>query len=94
MDYGYLFDARRIPVNAVVTGKPVALGGSLGRREATGRGVMFCVNEAIKRFNLTPEQTSVVVQGSGNVGGIGAELMYEKGYKVVAISDVHGGIYN
>lgn len=81
-------------VTAVVTGKPVALGGSLGRREATGRGVLFCVNEAIKRFNLTPEQTSVVVQGSGNVGGIGAELMYEKGYKVMAISDVHGGIYN
>ena len=84
----------RHTVNAVVTGKPVALGGSLGRREATGRGVLFTVNEAIKRFNLTPEQTSVVVQGSGNVGGIGAELMYEKGYKVVAISDISNGIYN
>ncbi|MGC2234833.1 MAG: Glu/Leu/Phe/Val dehydrogenase [Pyrinomonadaceae bacterium] len=84
----------RHTVTAVVTGKPVALGGSLGRREATGRGVMFCVNEAIKRFNLTPEQTSVVVQGSGNVGGIGAELMYEKGYKIIAISDVSGGLYN
>ncbi|MCA1638473.1 MAG: Glu/Leu/Phe/Val dehydrogenase, partial [Acidobacteria bacterium] len=84
----------RHTVNAVVTGKPVALGGSLGRREATGRGVLFTVNEAIKRFNLTPEQTSVVVQGSGNVGGIGAALMHERGYKVIAISDVHGGIYN
>ncbi|HEY0427041.1 MAG TPA: Glu/Leu/Phe/Val dehydrogenase [Pyrinomonadaceae bacterium] len=84
----------RHTVTAVVTGKPVALGGSLGRREATGRGVMFCVNEAIKRFNLTPEQTSVVVQGSGNVGGIGAELMHEKGYKIIAISDVSGGLYN
>ena len=84
----------RHTVNAVVTGKPVALGGSLGRREATGRGVMFTVNEAIKRFNLTPEQTTVVVQGSGNVGGIGAELMHAKGYKVIAISDVGGGIYN
>jgi glutamate dehydrogenase (NAD(P)+) len=81
-------------VNAVVTGKPVALGGSLGRREATGRGVLFCVNEAIKRFKLTPEKTSVVVQGSGNVGGIGAQLMHELGYKVTAISDVGGGIYN
>jgi len=81
-------------VNAVVTGKPVALGGSLGRREATGRGVLFCVNEAIKRFNLTPQQTSVVVQGSGNVGGIGASLMHEQGYKVIAISDVGGGIHN
>lgn len=84
----------RHTVNAVVTGKPVALGGSLGRREATGRGLMFTVNEAIKRLNLTPEQTTVVVQGSGNVGGIGAELMHEKGYRVVAISDVYGGIYN
>jgi glutamate dehydrogenase (NAD(P)+) len=84
----------RHTVTAVVTGKPVALGGSLGRREATGRGVLFVVNEAIKRFNLTPEKTSVVVQGSGNVGGIGAQLMHEQGYKVVAISDVGGGIYN
>lgn len=84
----------RHTVTAVVTGKPVALGGSLGRREATGRGVLFTVNEAIKRFKLTPEQTSVVIQGSGNVGGIGAGLMYEKGYKVVAISDIHGAIYN
>lgn len=84
----------RHTVNAVVTGKPVGLGGSLGRREATGRGVMFTVNEAIKRFDLTPDQTTVVVQGSGNVGGIGAELMHEKGYKVIAISDVGSGIYN
>jgi glutamate dehydrogenase (NAD(P)+) len=84
----------RHTVNAVVTGKPVALGGSLGRREATGRGVLFCVNEAIKRYNLTPEQTSVVVQGSGNVGGIGASLMFDEGYKIVAISEVGGGIYN
>lgn len=84
----------RHTVNAVVTGKPVALGGSLGRREATGRGVMITVNEAIKRFKLTPEKTSVVVQGSGNVGGIGAELMHGHGYKVVAISDVGGAIYN
>src|SRR5436190_1058969 len=84
----------RHTVNAVVTGKPVALGGSLGRREATGRGLMFTVNEAIKRFNLTPEKTRVVVQGSGNVGGIGAQLMHEAGYKITAISDVHGGIYN
>lgn len=84
----------RHTVNAVVTGKPVALGGSLGRREATGRGVLIVTNEAIKRFNLKPEDTRVVVQGSGNVGGIGAELMYEQGYKIVAISDVSGGIYN
>ena len=84
----------RHTVTAVVTGKPVGLGGSLGRREATGRGVLFTVNVAIKRFKLTPEQTSVVVQGAGNVGGIGAKLMYEQGYKVIAISDIHGAVYN
>ena len=84
----------RHTVTAVVTGKPVALGGSLGRREATGRGVLIVMNEAIKRFNLTPAETRVVVQGAGNVGGIGAQLMYEHGYKIIAISDVGGGIYN
>ncbi len=84
----------RHTVTAVVTGKPVALGGSLGRREATGRGVLFTVNEAIKRFRLKPGETSVVVQGSGNVGGIGASLMYERGYKIIAISDIHGAIHS
>jgi glutamate dehydrogenase (NAD(P)+) len=84
----------RHTVTAVVTGKPIDLGGSSGRREATGRGILFVVNEAIKRFKMTPAETRVVVQGSGNVGGIGAELMHEAGYKVVAISDIHGGVYN
>ncbi|MEP6925847.1 MAG: Glu/Leu/Phe/Val dehydrogenase [Pyrinomonadaceae bacterium] len=84
----------RHTVTAVVTGKPIALGGSEGRREATGRGLMITVNEAIKRFKLTPQETRVVVQGSGNVGGLGARLMHERGYKVVAISDIGGGIYN
>jgi len=84
----------RHTVNAVVTGKPVELGGSRGRREATGRGLLFVINEASKKFNLTPANTRVVVQGSGNVGGIGARLLYEAGYKVVAISDIFGGIYN
>jgi glutamate dehydrogenase (NAD(P)+) len=84
----------RHTVTAVVTGKPIDLGGSSGRREATGRGIMIVVNQAIKRFKMTPDQTRVVVQGSGNVGGIGAQLMHEAGYKVVAISDIHGGIYN
>jgi len=84
----------RHTVTAVVTGKPIDLGGSSGRREATGRGILFVVNEAIKRFKMTPAETRVVVQGSGNVGGIGAQLMHESGYRVVAISDIHGGIYN
>jgi glutamate dehydrogenase (NAD(P)+) len=84
----------RHTVNAVVTGKPIDLGGSAGRREATGRGILFVVNEGIKRFKMTPSETRVVVQGSGNVGGTGARLLHESGYKVVAISDIHGGIYN
>jgi len=84
----------RHTVTAVVTGKPIDLGGSSGRREATGRGILFVINEAVKRFRMVPESTRVVVQGSGNVGGIGAQLLHEAGYKVVAISDVHGGIYN
>jgi glutamate dehydrogenase (NAD(P)+) len=84
----------RHTVTAVVTGKPIDLGGSSGRREATGRGILFVINEAVKRIPLAPENTRVVVQGSGNVGGIGAQLLHEAGYKVVAISDVHGGIYN
>jgi glutamate dehydrogenase (NAD(P)+) len=84
----------RHTVNAVVTGKPIDLGGSAGRREAPGRGILIVVNEGIKRFKMTPRETRVVVQGSGNVGGIGAKLLHESGYKVVAISDIHGGIYN
>lgn len=84
----------RHTVTGVVTGKPVQLGGSAGRREATGRGLLFCINEAMKRLKMTAPQTRVVVQGSGNVGGIGAELLHEAGYKVVALSDIHGGIYN
>jgi glutamate dehydrogenase (NAD(P)+) len=84
----------RHTVTAVVTGKPIDLGGSSGRREATGRGLLFVINEAIKRFKMTPGRTRVVVQGSGNVGGIGASLLHQAGYKVVAISDIHGGIYN
>jgi len=78
----------RHTVNAVVTGKPIDLGGSRGRREATGRGILIVVQEACKRFKMDPSNTRIVVQGSGNVGGIGALLMHEAGFKVVAISDV------
>ena len=84
----------RHTVTAVVTGKPIDIGGSAGRREATGRGLLFVINEAIKRFKMSPPSTRVVVQGSGNVGGIGAQLLHEAGYKVMAISDINSGIYN
>jgi glutamate dehydrogenase (NAD(P)+) len=77
-----------------VTGKPIALGGSQGRREATGRGVMLSCREALKKLGMRPENTRVVVQGSGNVGGIGAELMHREGYKIVSISDMYGAIAN
>lgn len=84
----------RHTVTAVVTGKPVDLSGSRGRREATGRGLLFTVDEAVKKLGMNPKDTRVVIQGSGNVGGVAAKLMYETGYKIVAISDIHGGIYN
>ena len=79
---------------AVVTGKPIDLAGSRGRREATGRGMMIVLNEAVARLGLRPEETRVVIQGSGNVGAISAQLLHERGYKVIALSDIHGGLYN
>ncbi len=79
---------------AVVTGKPLSLGGSRGRREATGRGAMIACREALKLIGLKPEETRVVVQGAGNVGGIGALLMHREGYKILSISDIYGAIYN
>ena len=79
---------------AVVTGKPIDLSGSRGRREATGRGLLFVVDEAVKKLGMQPENTRVAIQGAGNVGGVAAKLMYEKGYQIIAISDVRGGIYN
>jgi len=84
----------RHTVTAVVTGKPVELGGSAGRREATGRGLLFVATEAAKKFGYSISDTRVVVQGSGNVGGIAAQLMNAEGYKIVAISDIHGAVHN
>ncbi len=84
----------RRTTTGVVTGKPLNLGGSRGRREATGRGVMIACREALKTLGLRPEDTRVVVQGSGNVGGIGALLLHREGYKVLSISDMYGTIYD
>ena len=78
-------------VNAVITGKPVLVGGSLGRNEATGRGVSLMVREWARRANANLENLKVVVQGFGNVGGIAAELLDEMGCKVIAVSDASGG---
>ena len=82
------------PVTGVVTGKPLELGGSLGRPEATGRGVMFTTKNILKKFNMKPEETVVAVQGMGNVGSVSAKLLHAEGMKIVAVSDVSGGIYN
>lgn len=81
-------------VPAVVTGKPLAIGGSLGRSEATGRGVMVTTVEALKRQGIPVEDARVVVQGFGKVGAPAAYLTEERGAKIIAVSDVRGGIYN
>jgi glutamate dehydrogenase (NAD(P)+) len=84
----------RHTVTAVVTGKPIEIGGSRGRKEATGRGLLFVCNEACKKFNFNIEETRVVIQGAGNVGGTAAMLMHREGYKVVGIADITGSVYN
>jgi glutamate dehydrogenase/leucine dehydrogenase len=78
----------------VVTGKPIILGGSLGRDAATGRGVMVCTRVALKKLNIDPKNATAAVQGFGNVGGHAARLLAEQGIKVVAISDHTGAFYN
>ena len=80
--------------NAVVTGKPVELGGSLGRREATGRGVMIVARESAKHLGFELNGSRVAVQGFGNVGSIGAQLMAQQGAKIIAVTDWKGGVYN
>jgi glutamate dehydrogenase (NAD(P)+) len=79
---------------ACVTGKPIELGGSLGRNSATGRGVIYILNEVAKDFKLEKKETRVAIQGFGNVGAWAAQLAYESGYSVIAVSDVFGGTYN
>ncbi len=81
-------------VTAVVTGKPLELGGSHGRIEATGRGLMIVCDEAVKRLGMSPDRTRVVIQGFGNVGSNAARLMRRRGYKIVGISTSKGGLYN
>ncbi|MGH9666846.1 MAG: Glu/Leu/Phe/Val family dehydrogenase [Bryobacteraceae bacterium] len=79
---------------AVVTGKPLDLGGSRGRSEATGRGCMIVTEHALQRFQLEPPETRVVIQGFGNVGGMAATLMSRAGFKIVCIIEYDGAVYN
>ena len=79
---------------AVVTGKPIEMGGSLGRREATGRGVMIVTREAAKHRGLEIKGATVAVQGFGNVGSVSADLLQKIGAKIVAVTDWKGGVYN
>lgn len=85
---------KRHTVTAVVTGKPLELGGSQGRPEATGRGCMIVTMEAMKRFRLVPQDTRVIIQGFGNVGGMAARLMTRKGFKVISIIEYDAAVYN
>ena len=85
---------RRETTTAVVTGKPLNLGGSRGRTEATGRGCLFVTKEALKKFQIPPTKARVVIQGFGNVGGMAARLMAKEGIKVIAIIETDGAVYN
>lgn len=84
----------RQTVTAVVTGKPMALGGSRGRPEATGRGCMFVTQQALKRLGMAPADSRVVVQGFGNVGGMAARLMSAAGFKIICIIEYDAAVYN
>jgi glutamate dehydrogenase (NAD(P)+) len=84
----------RQTVTAVVTGKPLNLGGSRGRPEATGRGCLFVTLQALRRFHMEPSETRVVMQGFGNVGGMGARLMSRAGMKIICVIEYDGAVYN
>ena len=84
----------RQTVTAVVTGKPINIGGSRGRREATGRGIKIVCDQALKQLGLQPENTRVIVQGFGNVGSNAARLMADAGYRIIGVIEVDGAIYN
>jgi glutamate dehydrogenase (NAD(P)+) len=91
MDTYSMFKGYTVP--GVVTGKPVEVGGSLGRKDATGRGVMFITREILHRLGMPMIGAEIAVQGMGNVGGVTAKLLHDEGCKVVAVSDVSGGVY-
>ena len=84
----------RQTVTSVVTGKPLNIGGSRGRIEATGRGVMIACGESLRYFNMPIEGCRVIIQGFGNVGSNAARLMHEHGYKIIGVAEREGGVYN
>ena len=84
----------RQATTAVVTGKPLELGGSQGRKEATGRGLMICCDKALAKLKMKREGCRVIIQGFGNVGSQAADLMHKAGYKIIGVADIHGGLYN
>ena len=86
--------ANGMTINAVVTGKPIVLGGSLGRAEATGRGVMVSAMVAMEKLKINPYNATCAIQGFGNVGSYAATLMAKRGVKIVGISDISGAYYN
>ncbi|MGB3941615.1 MAG: Glu/Leu/Phe/Val dehydrogenase [Candidatus Manganitrophaceae bacterium] len=92
MDTYSQFKGYSIP--EIVTGKPIVIGGSLGRVEATGRGVVYCIFEAMKHLGVDPAGKKVAIQGFGNVGSNAAKILHQEGCQVIAVSDVRGGTYN
>jgi glutamate dehydrogenase (NAD(P)+) len=84
----------RHTTTAVVTGKPIDLGGSAGRLEATGRGVLISCDRALAKFRMQRLNTRVIIQGFGNVGSIAAKLLHQAGYKIVGVADIRGALYN
>jgi glutamate dehydrogenase/leucine dehydrogenase len=92
MDTYSLFKGYSVPES--VTGKPIILGGFEQREEATAMGVVFCIREAVKHLKMKTKDTSVAVQGFGSVGWNAARILHEQGYRIVAVSDSKGGIYN
>src|ERR1700756_3862187 len=89
----YSMHARQA-TTAVVTGKPIELGGSRGRQEGTGRGGMICVGQAVEKLAMKKAGCRTIIQGFGNVGSMAADLMSKAGYKIIGLADIGGGLYN
>ena len=92
MDTYSMFKGHSVP--GVVTGKPIEIGGSIGRTEATGRGVTIITRQCLEHLGMSYENSAYAIQGMGNVGGTAAQSLYDKGCKIVAVSDYSGGVYN